>query len=608
MVKLLKIVCLISAIGSLYASPLTINSLDSCGTNTSRTSNEYGVNPLSQKNCSDTSTISGTYIDTSLPDKEVLQSAVENGDNTWHLFSHGRPGELFINNQWLGAEEIATFIKQQFSFPFGEMSAGQWGQEMSAGQRGLNIYGCNFAQGEKGKAAITYLEKELGISIAASTNITGKGGDWVLEIGNKNILVNSYEYSLQCTGPAGDCDGDGVPDATDLDDDNDGILDTNDAPADCACTEWTPNTTNSVNGIYTIDGVNTNVLVTGLANGVQIRNMTAINGCTSFIDLEDNIGGGPAQQNNGVINFNFSPQILNPTFQILSLGRIGVSGTVTFTDQNGDPINVLATSVISGSNITFTGNAATGNESNGSVFLASGNYTQINILYNTGNGRKDGVFYSLTSCVFLDTDLDGIPNHLDLDSDNDGCYDVIESGGVDANNDGVLDGTGFDADGQVTVGTGGYNGLTGNEYTATQLQIIAATTNQTVNNGAVATFSVTARGNETTTFVGTAPATTPSYTTPGNADLGIQYQWYLGDPDSSGTLIGGETSASLSLTATPALDGQEYYVVTTHVNNVCIRNVQFATLTVLQSEALMRHGKRFILNKEQPMYFGKSGN
>jgi hypothetical protein len=116
MIKLLKIVCLIAAIGSMYASPVTINSVDSFGTNTSRTSNEYGVNPISQKSCSDTSTISGTYIDTSLQDKEVLQSAVENGDNIFHLLSHGRPGELFINNKWLDAQEIATFVNSQIVY------------------------------------------------------------------------------------------------------------------------------------------------------------------------------------------------------------------------------------------------------------------------------------------------------------------------------------------------------------------------------------------------------------------------------------------------------------------------------------------------------------
>ena len=40
-----------------------------------------------------------------------------------------------------------------------------------------------------------------------------------------------------------------------------------------------------------------------------------------------------------------------------------------------------------------------------------------------------------------DFDSDGVPNHLDLDSDNDGIPDVIETGGTDANRDGIADGT-----------------------------------------------------------------------------------------------------------------------------------------------------------------------
>ncbi len=38
-----------------------------------------------------------------------------------------------------------------------------------------------------------------------------------------------------------------------------------------------------------------------------------------------------------------------------------------------------------------------------------------------------------------DQDKDGVPNYRDLDSDNDGIADIIEAGGVDANNDGTVD-------------------------------------------------------------------------------------------------------------------------------------------------------------------------
>jgi uncharacterized repeat protein (TIGR01451 family) len=58
----------------------------------------------------------------------------------------------------------------------------------------------------------------------------------------------------------------------------------------------------------------------------------------------------------------------------------------------------------------------------------------------------------------MDKDLDGIPNHLDLDSDNDGIPDTVESFGVDANGDGLIDNyTDTDNDGlsQNVDGSGG---------------------------------------------------------------------------------------------------------------------------------------------------------
>ncbi|SHM58440.1 T9SS type B sorting domain-containing protein [Flavobacterium chilense] len=49
----------------------------------------------------------------------------------------------------------------------------------------------------------------------------------------------------------------------------------------------------------------------------------------------------------------------------------------------------------------------------------------------------------------IDTDNDGIPNYLDLDSDNDGIYDLTESGSnaPDVNKDGIIDGNAFGING-----------------------------------------------------------------------------------------------------------------------------------------------------------------
>lgn len=46
----------------------------------------------------------------------------------------------------------------------------------------------------------------------------------------------------------------------------------------------------------------------------------------------------------------------------------------------------------------------------------------------------------------VDTDTDGSSNHLDVDADNDGFFDLVEAGGDDVNSDGIVDGW-IDSDG-----------------------------------------------------------------------------------------------------------------------------------------------------------------
>ncbi len=131
--------------------------------------------------------------------------------NRIHLFSHGRPGELFLNGTWLNSEAIVGWLQNNI----------EKGQE-------LYIYGCEFAKGTKGLKAIAYIEEKLQVRVSASVNVTGKDGDWVLEYGTSDNDFHplTYEYNLQ------DTDNDGVPDTIDIDDDNDGILDTNEGTDD----------------------------------------------------------------------------------------------------------------------------------------------------------------------------------------------------------------------------------------------------------------------------------------------------------------------------------------------------------------------------------------
>src|SRR6056297_1138491 len=145
----------------------------------------FTANQLNIAIPSESPTTNNSYIDASLPDAHILRQAVKNTEkSTFHLFSHGRPGELLINGQWLSKEGIANFINDKLKAKSQQPTA-------------IHIYGCNFAQSAIGRAAVAYLEKELGISIAASTNLTGVDGDWTLEIGQQSLDVDNYSHILQ---------------------------------------------------------------------------------------------------------------------------------------------------------------------------------------------------------------------------------------------------------------------------------------------------------------------------------------------------------------------------------------------------------------------------
>ena len=81
--------------------------------------------------------------------------------------------------------------------------------------------------------------------------------------------------------------------------------------------------------------------------------------------------------------------------------------------------------------------------------------------------------------------------------------------------------------------------------------------NQTEIEGNTATFTVAATADAATSYT----AGTPNYDAPGNADGGLNYQWYLGDPTSGGTALvddatySGVTTASLNIVTNLGLDG-----------------------------------------------------
>ena len=63
------------------------------------------------------------------------------------------------------------------------------------------FYGCNVASTEGGKALISKISEITKADIAASDDVTGKGGDWELEkkigvVETQNVKVVEYDLSL----------------------------------------------------------------------------------------------------------------------------------------------------------------------------------------------------------------------------------------------------------------------------------------------------------------------------------------------------------------------------------------------------------------------------
>ncbi|MCB1510383.1 MAG: DUF4347 domain-containing protein, partial [Hyphomicrobiaceae bacterium] len=96
------------------------------------------------------------------------------GIDAIHIVSHGTEGRLILGN---GELTLASMQAQHFS------ALQTIGQALSA-EGDILLYGCDFAAGTNGLAAVQTLSAITGADVAASTDDTGsdgRGGDWDLE-------------------------------------------------------------------------------------------------------------------------------------------------------------------------------------------------------------------------------------------------------------------------------------------------------------------------------------------------------------------------------------------------------------------------------------------
>ncbi|MGB0869294.1 MAG: hypothetical protein ACPGSD_06830 [Flavobacteriales bacterium] len=247
---------------------------------------------------------------------------------------------------------------------------------------------------------------------------------------------------------ADDFDGDGIPNLTDIDDDNDGILDELECPVEY--TDFTGLSLSTASGDASFEVTSTTV-----GNPLP-ANITIHQPTTSTSNTTGNIVVGsakPGTPNAAVIRL-FNPsgssgEIFSTRFDFSISNRIEIfansskaNSNITSIDRfTFEPINppagfqwnyvVVANAVIttSGNKITVA-NPSTSTSGNFAQFQISSNVRieGFTVDYETigGSSYNSGQFLFSMGCS--DNDGDGIPNYLDLDSDNDGCSDAFESG------------------------------------------------------------------------------------------------------------------------------------------------------------------------------------
>jgi VCBS repeat-containing protein len=112
------------------------------------------------------------------------------GIDAIHLISHGDAGTLQLGTGTLNAESMSTRYADEFTTI----------QQTLSEQADILVYGCNFAEGEVGQAAVARLAELTGADVAASSDRTGHidlGGDWKFE-----TQVGSIETDLAITDAA----------------------------------------------------------------------------------------------------------------------------------------------------------------------------------------------------------------------------------------------------------------------------------------------------------------------------------------------------------------------------------------------------------------------
>jgi gliding motility-associated-like protein len=275
-------------------------------------------------------------------------------------------------------------------------------------------------------------------------------------------------------------------------------------------------------------------------------------------------------EDKAVTSFNFSTPSSMIDSNVLSL--IAPTASISLIRYNGNPVTgwvtypyepatsyVEITSIPAGASVTIS--STTNAVPILSSYTGTGYYITNSTApsigsYNIGNGLQ-----TLTNCI--DTDNDGNPNYVDLDSDNDGCSDANEAyntataSGTDGN---MYYGNGnppsINLDGSVVGAT--YVGTNANVTTFGSASTATITTQPLDQSGVVL-------GNAAFTVVASVASGATSFQWQVSTDNGVNWSNI-----SNGGVYSGALTATLTLTTIPAsMDGYDYRVIVSKADYVC---------------------------------------
>ena len=253
-----------------------------------------------------------------------------------------------------------------------------------------------------------------------------------------------------------DTDGDLLPDAWEIDANNDGIVDRDFITCSNMFTDdvdFVPAAINgNLNATMTHDAGYYNATITSTNPTTGAYNA----GYPRYVDNASNVSISRSGGSGASTTIVFDKPSFNQQITIASIGS-NESQRVEFFYQ-GKKILLVPSLGSSGAFINDTISLTSG-------FSASFSFTTflpIDSMIITSVGTADDIFINIDgdACMVLDSDGDGIFDHLDLDLDGDGLYNIVENGALnqsgvkDDNHDGMIDGVPSDFG-----GNGLFNGI-----------------------------------------------------------------------------------------------------------------------------------------------------